>query len=96
MVRDSNAAVIICHDDLQFTDDEFENKTLILVSDPRLAFLRVVQAHFVERVKPGIAPGTIVGEKAKIHSYVYIGHNSYIGDCEIGEGTIINGGVNIY
>lgn len=96
MVRASDAGVILCHDDLQFTDDDFRNKTLILVSDPRLAFMRIVQAHFAEGAKPGISPGAVIDKKAKIHPSVHIGPNSYIGHCEIGEGTVIHGSVHIY
>ena len=96
MVRSSGAGVIICPDDLQFASDDFGDKTLILVSDPRLAFIRIMQAHFAERAKPGISSGAVVDEKAKIYPSVYIGPNSYIGDCEIGEGTVIHGSVHIY
>lgn len=96
MVRDSNASVVICHDDLQFTDDDFSNKTLILVQDPRLAFIRIMQAHFAEDTKPGISPATTIDKKAKIHPSVHIGPNSYIGNCEIGEGTVIHGNIYIY
>lgn len=96
MVKDSNAGVVICYDDLQFTSGDFSDKTLILVSAPRLAFIRIMQAYFVEGTKPAISPGVIVDEKAKIHPSVYIGPNSYIGDCEIGEGTVIHGSVHIY
>ena len=96
MVKDSNAGVIICYDDLQFTHDDFSDKTLILVSAPRLAFIRIMQAYFVKGTKPAISPRAIVDEKAKIHPSVYIGPNSYIGDCEIGEGTVIHGSVHIY
>jgi len=96
MVKNSDAGVIVCSDDLQFASDDFGNKTLILVSDPRLAFIRIMQANFAERAKPGISSGAVVDGKAKIHPSVYIGPNSYIGDCEIGEGTVIHGGGYIY
>ena len=96
MVRNSNASIVICYDDLRFTDDDSNDKTLILVPDPRLAFIRIMQAHFAEGIKPGISPATIVDKKAKIHHSVYIGPNSYIGNCDIGEGTAIHGNVYIY
>ena len=96
MIKESNAGIIICHDDLEFTPDDFNDKTLILVSSPKLAFIRIMQAYFAGGTKPGISPAAIVDEKAKIHPSVYIGPNSYIGDCEIGEGTVIHGSVHIY
>ncbi|MFC1964496.1 DapH/DapD/GlmU-related protein [Chloroflexota bacterium] len=96
MVKDSNAGVIICYDDLQLTQDDFRDKTLILVSAPKLAFIRIMKAYFTEGAKSGISSGVFVDEKAKIHPSVYIGSNSYISNCEIGEGTIIHGSVHIY
>ena len=96
MVRNSNAGVVICYDDLQFTDDDSRNKALILVPDPRLAFIRITQAHFAEVAKSGISPSAVIDEEAKIHPSAYIGPNSYIGNCEIGEDTAIHGNVYIY
>ena len=96
VVTNSKAGVVICYDDLQFTGDDFEDKTLILVSNPRLAFTRIMQRHFVEGVTYGTSPGAVIDEDARIHSCVYIGPNSYIGRCEIGENTVIDGNVYIY
>ena len=95
-VRDSKAGAVICYDDLQFTEDDFKDKTLILVSDPRLAFMRIMQRHFVEAMKHGISPQAVIDEGARIHPSVHIGPNSYIGKCEIGENTVIDGNVYIY
>ncbi|MCK4724106.1 MAG: UDP-3-O-(3-hydroxymyristoyl)glucosamine N-acyltransferase, partial [Dehalococcoidia bacterium] len=97
MVRSSKAGVVICYDDLQFTGDDFKDKTLILVSNPRLAFMRILRKYFVEEERQqGISPRAVVDEAAKIHPSVYIGPNSYIGKCEIGENTVIDGNVYIY
>lgn len=96
MVRNSKAGVVICYDDLQFTGDDFKGKTLILVSNPRLAFMRIMRRHFVEAMKYGISPEAVVDEGARIHPSIYIGPNSYIGKCEIGENTVIYGNVHIY
>lgn len=97
MVRDSKAGVVICYDDLQFTEDDFKDRTLILVSNPRLAFMRVMRRHFVqEELKHGVSSSAVVDEGARIHPSVYIGPNSYIGRCEIRENTVIGGNVYIY
>ena len=96
MVRNSKAGVVICYDDLQFTGDDFKGKTLILISNPRLAFMRIMRRHFVEAMKYGISPQAVIDEGTKIHPSVYIGPNSYIGKCEIGENTVIDGNVYIY
>ena len=96
MVRNSKAGVVICSDDLRFTDDDFKDKTLILVSNPRLVFMRIMRRHFVGAMKYGISPQAVIDEGAKIHPSVYIGPNSYIGRCEIGKNTVIYGNVYIY
>lgn len=96
-VRSSKAGAVICYNDLQFTENDFKDKTLILVSDPRLAFMRIMQRHFVqEELKHGVSASAVVDEGAGIHPSVYIGPNSYIGKCEIGENTVIDGNVYIY
>ena len=96
MVRNSRAGVVICHDDLQLTADDLKDKTLILVSNPRLAFIRVIQKHFQEKTNFGISPTAVIENGAEIHPCVYIGHHCYIGKCKIGEGTIIYGNNYIY
>jgi len=96
MVRNSKAGVVICSDDLHFTDDDFKDKTLILVSNPRLVFMRIMRRHFVGAMKHGISLQAVIDEGARVHPSVYIGSNSYIGRCEIGENTVIYGNVYIY
>lgn len=96
VVTNSKAGVVICYDNLHFTEDDFKDRTLILVSNPRLAFMRVMRQHFAESMKYGISPAAVVDEGARIHPSVSIGPNSYIGRCEIGENTIIDGNVYIY
>ncbi len=96
MVRNSKAGFVICRDDLEFTEDDFRDKTLIMVSNPRLAFMRIMRKHFVEERKYGISPTAVIDEAVRIHPSVYIGPNSYIGRCEIGENTVIYGNVYIY
>jgi len=76
--------------------EDIQDKTLILVSNPRLAFIRVMQKYFEKKVEFIVHPTAIIDENAKIALNVYIGPNSYIGECEIGENTVIHGNVFIY
>lgn len=94
-VRETRAGVVICYD-CQFTETDYKDKTLILAPDPRLAFMRVMQRYFWEAVEPYISPQATIDQDAVIHPSVYIGPNSYIGKCEIGENTVIYGNVYIY
>ena len=97
MIRNSAAGVIICHADLQFAEDDYMERTLILVSRPRTAFIRIMKRFFPEEpVKFGISPTVIIERTAEIHPNVHIGHHCYIGRCKIGEGTIIHGNNHIY
>lgn len=95
-VKDSRASVIVCYEGLRFNEEDYKDKTLILVPDPRLAFVQVLRRHFEEKVRFGISPTAVIDKDASIHSNVYIGPHTYIGRCEIGEGTIIHGNVHIY
>jgi len=96
MIRNSGAGVIICSGELSYKEDDYKDKTLILVSHPRLAFIQVMQRYFKEKAEFGIHPTATIDKEAKIHPNVYIGPNTYIGKCEIGENTIIHGNVYIY
>jgi UDP-3-O-[3-hydroxymyristoyl] glucosamine N-acyltransferase len=96
MIRSSKASVIICSNRLDFSEADYQDKTLIQVSNPRLTFSRLLTKHFLHRPKPGIHPTAIINEKARIGHKVFIGSHSYIADCEIGDNTIIEGNVYIH
>jgi UDP-3-O-[3-hydroxymyristoyl] glucosamine N-acyltransferase len=96
MIRDSKAKVIICSNQLRFSKDDYKNKILILVSNPKLVFVRVLQEYFGEKFQFGISPMAVIDKDASINSDVYIGPYCYIGRCHIGAGTIIYGNVHIY
>lgn len=96
LIKETKARVIICSNELMLPPEDIQDKTLILVSNPRLAFIRVLQRYFEEKVKFGIHPTATIDKKAIISPKVYIGPNSYIGKCEIGENIVIHGNVFIY
>ena len=95
-IRDSKAGVIICSKELTYKEGDYKDKTLILVANPRLAFIEVMQKYFQEEVKFGIHPTAIIDKDARVPPNVCIGANSCIGKCEIGENTIIHANVHIY
>lgn len=95
-IRDSNAGVIICSSQLEFAGEDYRDKTLILVPNPRLAFIRVMRRHFAAKSQSGVSPTAVIDDEADIHPNVYIGPNCYIGKCEIGEGTVIHANVHVY
>lgn len=96
VIRNSKAGVIVCPDDVEFSEPDYQDKTFIQVSNPRLTFIRLLQKHFTVGKEFSIHSTAVIDEKAKIDPHIYIGPHCYIGECEIGEGTIIYGNVYIY
>lgn len=97
IINNTKAGVILCKKYEDFlTQLKIIDKTLILVKDPRLCFLRLVEAFFVPKIEYKIHPTAIIHPEAKIHSNVHIGPFTQIGKCEIGENTIIYGNTHIY
>jgi UDP-3-O-[3-hydroxymyristoyl] glucosamine N-acyltransferase len=96
-IRSSKAGVVICPNNLPYNEADWQEKTLVLVENPRLVFMNIVMELFAEKIRFGIHPTAIIHPEAVIHPKVYIGPYSYVGEqCEIGEGTIIHGHVYIY
>jgi UDP-3-O-[3-hydroxymyristoyl] glucosamine N-acyltransferase len=96
MIKSSRAKVIICSYDLELTEADYQGKTLIQVSNPRLTYSRILQKFFTTNPEYGIHPTAIINQKARMGRDVYVGPYSYIADCEIGNGTIIDGYVYIH
>ena len=96
IISSSKASVIICSDSCQFNPADFQDKTLILVDNPRKAFIKMMKALFVEKIQYGISSDSSIHRGADIHPEVYIGPNSNIGKAIIGQGTVIHGNVTIY
>jgi len=74
MMKRSNAGLIIC------SGPYIKDKRLIVVSNPRLWFIRVVREFFLPREAPGIHPSSVINWDC-----VEIGKNVRIGpNCSIG------------
>jgi len=95
-MRATQAGMVICGDDQSVDELADSGKTFILVDNPRLSFLRLVRALFVEPRPSGIHATAVVHPEAKIHPDAYMGPFTYVGKCEIGAGTVIHGHVHIY
>lgn len=74
MITSSNAGLIIC------CGPSISGKRLIIVSNPRLWFIRVVREFFLPREPPGIHPSAVIN-----YECVELGENVRIGpNCTIG------------
>lgn len=89
-VRDSGAGVIVCPPGIEAV----EGRTLVRVDAPKLAFVRVANEFFMDRVEETrIHPTAIVEDGATIGDRTVIGPGTYIADCvEIGDGCAIRPG----
>lgn len=95
-IHNSKAAIIVCSSELIFAPDNYSNKTLILVVDPRLAFIRIMKNFFMQQIEYGIHPTAILDKGAVLYPDIQIGPNSYIEKCQIGQNCIIHANVHIY
>ena len=73
MITSSNAGLIIC------SGPSISGKRLIIVSNPRLWFIRVVRELFLPRQPPGIHPSSVLNDCVEIGKNVRIGPNCSIG-----------------
>jgi UDP-3-O-[3-hydroxymyristoyl] glucosamine N-acyltransferase len=91
----SAAKVIICDYTLTCSPEILQEKLLIRVDNPKLAFIRVATALFGEKREYGIHPSATVDINAKIGEKVFIGPNTIIGESVIGDNVVIAGNVFI-
>ncbi|SFR64630.1 DapH/DapD/GlmU-related protein [Litoreibacter janthinus] len=83
-------SVLVCHEAAQIPDG-IEVKTVVArVSNPRLAFGKLVSKFFLPPADSGVHPSAVVHASSTIGAGVTLGPNSVIGpNCSIGDGTVI-------
>ena len=96
VIRSTKSKIIICSKTLYDEQLRDIDKCFVLVKDPRLTILRIIDSLFSKKIQYGIHPSAVIHSEAKIHSNAYIGPLTYIGISTIGEGTIIYGNTHIY
>jgi len=96
LIRATPAGVIVCAPDVPLDDVADSDKTFVVVANPRLSFLRLVNTLYPQPRPRGIHPTAIIDPKAQIGENVYIGPYCTIGECEIGDETVLHGHVHIY
>jgi UDP-3-O-[3-hydroxymyristoyl] glucosamine N-acyltransferase len=84
------ASFIICQD-CDVDQVVLERKCLVRVANPQTAFLRLLKNLYglPPRKETFIHPTAVVSEQARLGTCVYIGEYAFIGDCEIGNATVI-------
>jgi UDP-3-O-[3-hydroxymyristoyl] glucosamine N-acyltransferase len=92
----SKAKVIICSDELELSEIDYKEKTIVRVSNPRLTYCRILSRYFLNKSQYGIHPTAVIDKRANISDRVYIGPLCNIGNCEIGNDTVIESHVYIH
>lgn len=94
IISQTKARMIICGSVINI--EQYPNKCFIIVEEPRLTFLRIVNTLFTQKMEYGIHPSAIIHPEAKIHPDSFIGPLTYIGKSSIGEGSILFGNIHVY
>ena len=97
IAESSKAKVLFVDGSIKYTTIiKEQQKTLVVVSNPKLSLMKVLDAFFKEKLKPDIHPSAYIHPEAKIGKNNYIGPNCFIGKCVIGDNNIIHSNVCIY
>jgi UDP-3-O-[3-hydroxymyristoyl] glucosamine N-acyltransferase len=98
MMRETRASVVVCGPELrELSDPPATGKVVLIVEDPRLEFLRIIQAYFADpRPAGGIHPTAVVHPEAKVDPTAHIGPNCNVGRCEIGANTVLFGNIHLF
>ncbi len=89
--------VVLCREGIPNLENLAGNKCLLIVGNPRLAFIRCLNEFFVApEMNRGIHPAAVVDSKAILGARVSVGPSAYIGPgANIGDGTIIEARVYV-
>ncbi|MGY0218234.1 hypothetical protein ACWJJH_12760 [Endozoicomonadaceae bacterium StTr2] len=90
------APVIICDKNLNIDDELIKSKCFIVVDDPKIAFVRLINKCFKKTPKWQVHPTACIHPEAEIHPNTYIGPYCVIGRAKIGEGSILHGHCFVY
>ncbi len=97
LLAGANINTVICDKTENIDPAHFPGcRVFIKVDNPRLMFSRIVSKLYENGIKPGIHPTAVVDDRAQIGNNVYIGPNCTIGNCIIGDNSVIYGNVFIF
>ncbi len=77
--------------------EDFSNRTLIVVANPKLAFAQIGAVLYPTRREPSIHPTAVVAETADVAPTAYIGPNVCIGEyASVGDDCVLHPNVVLY
>ena len=94
IITKTPARVIICPECADIS--AAGSKCFIVSPNPKVAFLRILNELYGEKIKWGIEKSAIINPESKISRETYIGPNSYVGCSSIEDGAILYGNNYIY
>lgn len=95
IVRTTKAAAVICAEDEALPGTAAP--VIISVLNPRLAFMRVVNAFFMPQRTHGVHPTAVIDSSAIIDPSATVGPYAVVdADCRIGAETVIHSHVHLY
>lgn len=97
LIAETAAQVVICAHDLALDAGIVGERTLIRVTNPRLAFARAMALFAPPPPAMSIDPSAVIDPSARIGSGVSIGPRVVIAaDCEVGDGSTIHAHAVLY
>ncbi len=97
IVEETPAKVILVDSSICYSDVlKSQDKTLIVVDNPKLQLARIGKEFFEKRIVLEIHSSSVIDKSSNIGENVSIGPFSIIGKACIGKGTIIGAYVRIY
>jgi len=96
-IENSESSVILCPSSVYYKN--FDSKTLLLVDNPRLSFINIINEFFSSDDQVGLNcfSSIVSDEFSVISKSCYIGPHVYVSPgCKIGENVILYGNIYIY
>lgn len=91
-VAASRAGVVVCRPEAA----KAASAAVIVSDDPRLTFMRILNALFRTTPPIGIHPTATIADGAEVDQRAYVGPYCYVDRAYIGAGTILSGHVNVH
>ena len=91
LIAESGATVILCRSEVDGARLATGDRTIIGVDNPRRQFIRLLSTLLVDPPPEGNHPTAVIHPAARLGPGTSVGPLAYVGDCEIGAGTIIHG-----
>jgi UDP-3-O-[3-hydroxymyristoyl] glucosamine N-acyltransferase len=90
IINKTKASIVLVDNNIDSKKIDYKNKTIVLIDNPRLTFIRILNCCFPPEKKRGVIhPSSQIDKRADIHPSVYIGPFCVLGKCSIQENSVI-------